>query len=183
MSLPRALTERREEILDAWIDRILGTYPPEAARFLRREKDPFRNPVGAGIARESRALYDALLAGASPEDLTPVLDGIVRIRAVQSFTPSEAVSFLVLLKDVVREILEEELGVRALRPFEARVDRAVLLAFDVYMACREQMYEIRARQARRETYTLLERVGMIPGFPEPGEECSESGDEERGTGR
>jgi hypothetical protein len=40
---------------------------------------------------------------------------------------------------------------------EDRIDEMALLAFDVFMRCREQLYEVRANEARRRL-SILERA-------------------------
>jgi len=40
---------------------------------------------------------------------------------------------------------------------EARIDEMALLAFDVFMRCREQLYEIKVNEARR-SVSVLDRV-------------------------
>ena len=82
-----------------------------------------------------------------------ILDGIVRIRSVQAMSPREAVGFVFLLKDVVRETLAREIGEggldKELRTFEDRVDRVALMAFETYMRCREDLFNIRIRSIQR----------------------------------
>jgi hypothetical protein len=92
-------------------------------------------------------------------ELSSAIDGIVRIRAVQEFTPSAAVGFVYTL----RGILREELADAALDPaghaaLERGVDRLALVAFDVYMQCREKIFEIRVREIK-ESQLLAARFG------------------------
>jgi len=69
------------------------------------------------------------------------------------------VGFPFLLKGVIREVLEAEGApcAAAIRALEDRIDRLVLLGFDRYAACREQMAEIRVNEARRRLF-VLERM-------------------------
>ena len=133
----------REAILDEWLAATLATYPAQTARVLRELHDPFRNPVGHTLREGLRAVLDALLDAG---DLRAALDPVIRIRAVQDFTPSQAVGFVFALKPI--------LGAG----FEERVDRAALAAFDVFMECRETLYQAKANEARRR-YGALERTG------------------------
>jgi len=153
---PRAL------ILGRWTDRILSTYPAESARFLGGERDRFANPVGTIIREEAGALVDAVLTGFDPEAIRGPLDRVVRIRAVQEFTPAEALGFLFELKPVVREVIEEAdgsgLGAGDLAEIESRVDRLVLLAMDIFVECRERIYEIRVNEIRNSSFKTLERM-------------------------
>jgi hypothetical protein len=155
------LGARREGLLEAWLARTMDTYPRQAAQHLRAQRDPFRNPVGQALFEALPVLLDAVLGEIDLEAAGPSLDRIIRIRAVQDFTPAEAVGFLFLLKGVIREALEAEgaadAAPSAIRVVEDRIDRLVLLGFDRYTACREQMAEIRVNEARRRLF-VLERM-------------------------
>ena len=128
----------RARIAREWLERTLETYPDETVRFLRGEKDRFRNPVGHALQEGLSILVEELFGAMDRARVTQALDGILRIRAVQDFTPSQAVGFVFLLKRVVAD-----------PALEGRIDELALAAFDIYMRCREQLYEIRAKEARR----------------------------------
>jgi len=84
------------------------------------------------------------------------------------------VAFVFLLKRAVREVLEEgsrpSLPARVLSDLEARVDALALSAFETYTRCREDVFEIRVREAQRRTAALLERFNRETpvGEPAPG---------------
>ena len=90
------------------------------------------------------------------------LDGIVRIRAVQDFRAAAAVGFLFQLKPLIREQLQGTVqangGMPEVGALEERIDTAILLAFDIYMECREQVYSIRTNSIMRRTELLMERT-------------------------
>ena len=100
MNVEKFLYEKKSTILKKWLDQILDTYPDDAKRFLKEQKDPFANPVGNTISREIQHLYDEFLKGIDPEKMSPILDRIIRIRAIQDFSPSQAVSFIFILKGI-----------------------------------------------------------------------------------
>ncbi len=161
------LRRRREAVVENWLQRTIETYPEQISRFLQREKDPFRNPVGQALKEGLPALFDELAGGMDAERMTPPLHAIVRIRAVQDFTASEAVSFVLLLKPIVRREAAGSAGAEDLAAVEERIDRMVLLAFDLFVKCREKIYEIKADEARRRVYLLERAHAMSDG---PGEE-------------
>ena len=169
MKLEDFLSENRAEIADRWSSLVLETYPLDAQRFLKKQKDPFANPVGTTLRKQIQELYGLLLGEIDPQELAPILDGIVRIRAVQDFNPSQAVVFVFLLKKVVREELEKEIQEHHLaddvQRFESKLDEVALLAFDVYMKCKEKLYEIRAMEAKSQVSRLLKRAGLICDIP------------------
>lgn len=171
MSFQEVLTKHKSAILEDWLQAILETYPPETARFLRQTKDGFANPVGATIKAETEHIFDELLAS-SPQgqELNKFLDRIIRIRAVQDFTPDHALSFIFALKHAVRhrlgkEIEKQGLGDELLR-YEDMVDRLMLLAFGIYMSCREQIYDLKAKEMRNLYAKVLERSGVFAVIPE-----------------
>jgi len=139
-----------EAILEQWITRTIASYPGLAVSFLASEKDPFRNPVGHTL-REGLAtllqelLGDDLLGELNAERVQPALDAIIRIRAVQDLTPSQAVGFVFLLKPILRELAPEHDQAQ----LHDRIDRVALMAFDKYMQCREQLADIRVSEGRR----------------------------------
>ncbi|MFB3826896.1 MAG: RsbRD N-terminal domain-containing protein [Bryobacteraceae bacterium] len=126
----------RDAVLRGWLERTLGTYPEQTTRFLAGEKDPFRNPVGQAYKEGLPVLLDEVLGGMDAERIDRALDNIVRIRAVEQRPPSEAVGFILILKSFLPER-------------EKRIDELALRAFNVYMQCREKLWEIRLTQARR----------------------------------
>ncbi len=166
MNLKQYLTEHKSAIQKKWFDDILGTYPSETSNFLKKQKAQFTNPVGYTLSEGIEHLFDALLQGMLPDTVTRFLDGIVRIRAIQQFTPSEAVTFIFHLKNVIRqelgsEILQQQGIAEELAAFESTVDDLALFAFDLYMECREKIYELKANEARRMTFRLLQQARLI----------------------
>ncbi len=184
-SLAEMFATSRSRIVGAWLARTLDTYAPQTAHFFGREKDPFRNPVGDALRHGLPALFDELVAGMDPARLAGVLDPIVQIRAVQDFTPGQALAFLPLLKKVIRETVagQPSPGEQALTILEARIDDLMLLAFDCFVRYRERIYMLRVNEARRSLSGLArinsdERppVATAPGAARP------TGDERRRAG-
>jgi hypothetical protein len=162
------LLRHKAALLEEWWRSLLASYPPDTACFLARQKDPFANPVGQTMAPALARLLDLLIEGAGEDDLKAPLDEIIRIRAVQDFSAGQAVCFLFALKDLIRHKLPAAIDVQEgpLRDLERRIDRAGLLAFDLYMSCRERIYEIRASELRNRTALLLKRHCGIVELPD-----------------
>jgi hypothetical protein len=164
------LRQRREKILDKWLDRILSTYPADSFKFLKSEKDQFRNPVGHTLWEETAVILDSLLNGAEFEVPTTSLDNIVRIRSVQDCPPSQAVAFVFLIKDVIkdelRDLPSDTTVSDELAAFQSKVDILALAAFDNYMKCKEKIYDLGAREARMRSAKLLERLSRLNGESE-----------------
>ncbi len=164
-SLNELLLEKKQAILEKWFDSVLETYPHDSAKFLKRQKDQFANPVGSTIYRGMGSLLDLIVNSADADNITKSLDEIIRIRAIQDFTPSHALAFVVDLKRVVREEIKGETCasqlIDELPEFDRRVDGLLLLSFDIYMKCREKIYELKANELRNMTSKLVERANRI----------------------
>jgi hypothetical protein len=153
MTLKNLLIRKKNNVVKKWLDRVLETYPVEAQRVFRQQNDPFSNPVGSTIFRSLEGLYDELPGPADYGKVRSLLDGVVRIRAIQDFSPSQAVIFLPLLKGILKEEIGEEVRQSRLHDdwleLESRIDEFLLLAFDIYMDCREKVLQLKA--AERQT--------------------------------
>lgn len=168
MALEHFLAENRAAILERWNHLIVETYPPNTSRFLRRERDRFINPVGHTISREIGVLFEELVGGMDVDRISSSLENIIKIRSVQDFSPSEGVGFVLLLKKTIREKLGSEISdVRIFEQWstlESKIDTMALLAFDIYMKCREKIFEIKVNEVKGETQRilrLLERTSLI----------------------
>lgn len=172
MDLAKFLTQHRSSILKKWFNSILDTYPPETARIFKREKNQFANPVGRTINQGMEGIYQELIQGINAETVSPFLDKIIRIRAIQDFSPSRAIAFVFVLKDLLREeskeaeSSQEELPFDELVSFEARVDQLAMLAFDIYVQCREQLYELRVNEVKNRAHRLLQRANLLAEIPD-----------------
>jgi len=147
----------RAKMVERWFDLIVDGYPAETARFLREQSDPFANPVGAGLRDELAPVLDWIVDGRDPVEIEPALDRIVRIRALQDMSPAEAVSFVLILKDVYQEIADDS-TVDAGAEFNSRVDGVLLTAFNVFSRCREEVYNIRVKEVRNRSLKVMERL-------------------------
>jgi hypothetical protein len=165
MMLTRLLLDRRADLWTRWRQQLFADYPQDGRSFLADEHNAFANPVGHTLSEATRALLDLLLGSFDRRQAEPHLEAILRLRAVQELRPSEALSFLPLLKTTVREVLGDELHepaiVLELSAFEARVDELLLCGFDIYSRCREAVFKIRVREAQRSVSGLLRRFGVV----------------------
>lgn len=156
------LKEKQREILESWRDLVFNTYPHDAVKFLSGQRDRFANPVGHFIHTETEVILNGLIDDVDPADLAESMDKIIRIRSVQDFSPSIAVSFLRQLKDTVREKLNGELSDRQnfdqYLSFNARIDSLIDMAFDIYSKCRQQVFEIKVNEIKKQSAVLFERA-------------------------
>jgi hypothetical protein len=174
MNLHELLSDHQASIAERWFERTAGTYSKEASRAYVRQKNQFANPVGHTLRQGTAAIVPLLIDADDPEALRSHLEPIIKMRTIQEFSPAQAVGFVYLLKDTIREELAGELAgsglERELSHFEARIDRMALLAFDIYVQCRELVHEIRIREIKRRISRRWERV--YPDSDDPRQESS-----------
>ena len=103
MGLQDKIKQNKKAISERCFNLIAGTYPPATSQLLKREKDKFLNPVGYTIQNEMETIFDELTGEMNSNKLHTALENIIKIRAVQDFSPSEAIGFVFLLKEAVRE--------------------------------------------------------------------------------
>jgi hypothetical protein len=156
--LEERLSQNRSAIISGWEECVLQSYPEETAKLLRTQQDQFANPVGAALREGLEAIVDGLLARQTDDQLVPALDRIIRIRAVQELAPSQALAFIVDLRQVIVGVADPPLSVDELLELAQRIDRLALVAFDVYCRCREQISSIRINEIRNRSLNRIERL-------------------------
>jgi hypothetical protein len=165
MDLLRQLTRKKGSIVNKWFDGIIATYPVDTAQFLANQKDPFTNPVGQTTRQNLEAIFDQIVSSADPGAAREFFDPIIRIRAIQDFTPAKAISWIFDLKDIIKDVVAIKAGdghyLEELRTVERRIDQFGLLAFDIYMQCREKIYDLKANEMRARTFSAFSRAGLI----------------------
>jgi archaellum component FlaC len=171
MNLWSLLAEKRSSLNKKWINLIFETYPGDTQKFFSKEKDRFANPVGQTIKKEVEHLYDELVKDVLDlQNVSSCLDNIIRIRAVQDFKPSHAIGFILQLKKLIREELENKASINGLsdelRTLESRIDDVALLAFDIYSQCRQKIYELRVNEVKNQVSRLLSRANLLSEIPE-----------------
>jgi hypothetical protein len=142
------LESRKEDVLDRWFQVVADSYPDETTRFLGTKNSRFANPVGHAIRQGLDGILTSLIAGASDDEIVSHLDEIVRIRAIQNFSPSEALAFVFELKPIVKDVQVRKGESTGLDGLDETVERLVKLAMDNYMACRQTLFEIRIKELK-----------------------------------
>ncbi len=158
MDLAEGFRNHSEKIIDSWVEYTLSTYI--SSNFFKKERDQFANPVGGSVRRSLTALLPLLSRGADVKECRPVIEELMAVRAVQDFSPSQAVAPLNAVKHITREVFgadkERSHLVSGLYDFEFAVDLAVLAAFDCYMEHRERLYQVRINEIRSGTHILTD---------------------------
>ena len=154
-SLLDITAEQCEAVTRKWLTHTLGTYPSETSRFMQETRDPFHNPVGRALKEGLPQIFAQLIGEFDAERIGPALDDIVRIRAIQDFSASQAIGFIFHLKQITREELRPETP--GFQTLQDRIDELALLAFDNYVKCREKTWQIQVKEAKSRVY-VLEKV-------------------------
>ena len=163
--LLKIIEQKKAAIVKNWFDLTAQTYAPDTAKFIKSKTDPFANPVGGSILSGLDGLLDQLIHDMDPQIISSHLDPIIRIRAVQNFTPSQATAFILSLKKALRKHLTKELrdirNIKGLLELESKIDQLSLMAFDLYMQCREKIYQLSANEMKNRTLRAFERAGLV----------------------
>jgi hypothetical protein len=170
VTLGELLQANKDAIVRRWLDNVLASYPQDGAAAFRRQKDPFANPVGGSLREGTRGIVEALLGEMDAEAIRPHLQRIIKIRAVQQLTTSQAVGFVFQLKEAIRAELAEEAGDAQFAPewaeLDGRIDRIALAAFDIFVQCREQICELRVNEVKRRVSWILAKINQRGLDPE-----------------
>lgn len=167
MSLLGILREKRDELKEQWLQAIFRTYPLDTVGFMRRQHDQFENPIYHRSKEAVNTLVDMLLEddGLDTVAVKPWVEEIVRVRAVQDFTPARGVGVMFLIKGLVRKQLEKQLGdvalLRELLQFESKIDSLALISFDIYSQCKQELFELRVREVKNSQASLLRRARLV----------------------
>jgi hypothetical protein len=169
MTLGDRLREKRSAIADRWIGDTLNTYSKDASAAFGRQKNAFANPVGHALRVGLNAAVEDIVEGKDPEEICPHLDEIIKMRAVQEFTPSEALAFVFSLKETIRAELGKAVNEPSLAgelaQLDRRIDRIGLLAFDLYVDSREKIHQLRINEMKRSVSNIvkvMDRQGPDP---------------------
>jgi len=157
MAPETAPAQMRDLFVREWLASTLRTYPEQTGRFLSHERDRFRNPVGHTLRAALSALAGELFGSFDRTRVTASLGEVVRLRAVQEFSPAEAVEFVTLARHAARGLAKTEhpqLAAGALEVLNARIDDMVVMAADLFEQCRVEVRAIAARAARRRVFVL-----------------------------
>jgi len=162
MELKQVLKKNKESYIKKWFHATIDTYPQQTAKFLGKDSNRFDNPVGATTHETIEDVFNLILEDFNQEMLEKALDPVIRIRAVQAFSASEAVSFVFALKGIGENIIDANL----IREFDKLVDKIALAAFNRFMKCREEIFLLKATESKRRIHRAFERAGLVAELTE-----------------
>ncbi|MBT8386632.1 MAG: RsbRD N-terminal domain-containing protein [Ignavibacteria bacterium] len=161
----KSLLKYNSSIVNKWIKLILDSYSTESSNFFNLEKNQFSNPVGNNISNNAASIFDEIVGSRDFDKITLLLTDIIKMRAIQDFSPSEAVGFIFPLKKIIREEFNKEINQQKLfdeiAELETVIDRVALIAFDLYMEAREKVFQIRMNEARFKIQKAVNQVTDI----------------------
>jgi len=156
---------RHAEILKEWINCLFDSYPEDGAKFFREKKNQFTNPVGHIFRTRLGEAFSELVFKKDNAALKESLDEIIRIRAVQDFTPADALSFILDLKGIIRAYCLKEIEKQGLLEelwhMDARIDEACLIAFNIYSSCRQELADIKVNEFKSNVAYLLKKHNLL----------------------
>ncbi|MCX7793081.1 MAG: RsbRD N-terminal domain-containing protein [Thermodesulfovibrionales bacterium] len=167
MKLKKFLEERRPLILERWFQTLLEEYPSHGRQFIANiKKDRFENPMGFTLFEGLEGLFDYLL---HKRDLNGNLDTFIRLRAVQELKPSQALSFIFILKNIIQKeisILSDQTLMEDFLSLSEEIDALGLRLFDIYMESRERLNEVRFNEMKNMTAWILKKVNILKEYSE-----------------
>lgn len=164
--LKEVLRAHERELLSGWFEQMMQSYPEEARKYFKKINSDFANPVGANIYHCLEKLLHTLTSDAPDADVVNEnVVMILRIKAVQEVLPSQAVSFVPALKQIIEQVCGKALkdagvSVREWLDFYSDLDTVALYAFDSYCDSRELIYRMRLDQIRQ-TNDILVRADLV----------------------
>ena len=169
IKLLEILEEKKTTITKRWLDSIIASYPNDNSGFLMNQKDRFANPVGYTFSKGIDGILEVLVKGEDFAESLTFINDIIKVRAIQDFTPAKAMAFIFQLKTIVREELGKEIRQNQINAelfeFESKIDDLALTAFNIYVKCREQIYELRTDELKRMTFSLLKKANLMSEIP------------------
>lgn len=164
-NLRELMRDNRKEILDQWFHQFIGAYPQESVKYFERVENEFTNPIGSNVHRSLVAIFDELIGEQDADKIYKDLEMIMRIKAVQDVTPSQAIAFVFGLKSIMRKSFTKEINngtikLNELLDFEDALDTIALLAFNIYVDSRELVYDMRVQELHQRV-DILQKANLL----------------------
>lgn len=164
--LKNVLQAHEERLLTAWFSKMIDAYPDQSRKYFYQIKSNFTNPVGSNLYQCLKDLLHTLLSDSPDADVVNEnVQLILRIKAVQDVLPSQAVSFVPALKQIIERECKKELDKAGVSleewlDFYSDLDTVALYAFDSYSESRDLIYKMRLDEIRA-TNDILVRADLV----------------------
>ena len=150
MTLKDLIAENKTVILQRWFDRLLEDYPPETQALFRENRSPYSNPIGFTLRRGMEGILEGFLTPAAAAEARAVLEPVMRVRAVENLPSPQGGKFILPLREIIGEILEEaeikEILEREWLDLNSQISRLALLGMNLYSECREKVHRLRMKE-------------------------------------
>lgn len=166
MSINNLLSKKRNNIIGKAFDLIISTYPEQSRIFLKGKNNRFSNPIGYHTNQTIQQIIDNIIADEELESYLLPLENIIQIRAVQDFTPSQAIGFIFLIKKAIHAEIHKEANSNELMELMSKIDSLALIAFDIFMNYREKIYDIKAKELIDRTWWILKKWNIVSEIDE-----------------
>lgn len=152
-SFKNFLQERKSVILGIWFETVIKTYPADTRTFLQKKENTFTNPIGSTIYEVLGVVLTEIVQDRNLNKIKESLEELIHLRAVQDFTPGQAISFLPSLKQIIKRELSNANLMGAYHEeydnFSLFLDELTMQAFDIYMGCREKIFNLKIKELKR----------------------------------
>jgi len=138
------IREKRQIVLDQWQGYVLSLFP-----VTMKSATPIAQAIESGLGD----VLDSFET--TPEKRTAALSGVIRILAVQSFSPSKSMSVFFALRSILREIggsEKRQIKQKHWDEFQTSMEHLTLEAFDSYMVHREKIYQLKVDESLRQSF-------------------------------
>lgn len=126
---------RKEGILEEWFSALVQPLPAERRAFLLKATDRFANPWRSQLREGLEELLDGLLSD-DEKCLAKGFALIMSLFVLENVRPSEAVSFVPKLKDILKDVEEK------------KIQDMLLVAFDEYMYFKEKLHDLKLKERK-----------------------------------
>jgi hypothetical protein len=157
--------DKKDKILDDWLKHLMLHYDYNKLDYLEKEKDPFLNPVKYIFTSALESIFAYIFDGEELEAVYQNIEKLIKLLALNGPKASEALGPFVFFKHYINALfmssfsLEEKM--EEYNEIMNIFDNLLLKIFDMYVQCREKIYEVRINEIKRMTFPLLERSGLI----------------------
>lgn len=151
----------KQNIIKDLQDELFSGLPYKASIHLNNP-DPFINPISTSIHEMLETLFDQITGEMDINKILPSLDNYFKIMALQDYSPSQAIGFLLSLKKLLYKKTglegKQEIKLSEISILEDRIDDILLHSFDIYMKCRENIYTIRINEFKKRSFRALGNI-------------------------
>jgi len=162
MKIEELIGKNFDTILQKWNQSIIDSYPQESGKYLLENKNKFSNPVGYTIENSLKPILEAVKDMSFDEKAKKSLDDIIRIRAVQDFSPSDALGFIKSLRAIIISELSSNIDYSPGKGDFLKLDRIFdeisSFSIDTYVDLRERIFRIKSNETRNGFERMIERL-------------------------